>query len=841
MNNSLRSQVVLIAGMHRSGTSALTKTLSLLGGDLPVALLPPMEGINSKGFWESVELVDLHEALLKSAGSNWMDWSLFNPEWYQSGVAKSFQHQLLVYLEKDFKNSPLFVIKDPRICKFLPFWFDTLDAFKADPIVIIPVRHPLEVAYSLLKRDGMPVQKALLLWLRYVLDAVHYSSDKVRAFVCYDDLLTDWKYVIKSIARQTNLYLPSQSPLIESEIDSYIDQGYKNNKVDPLVIREGGEVHSIIGEAYDALIQLSGQSVNRTEPLKVLSDIRIEFNKTSSLYAKLFLYEESLAMRLKQQSDILKSDIKNLTSTVGELNSTSERLNLALKQASSERGQLRAELGQVASERDQLRAELGQVASERDQLRVELGQVASERDQLRVELNQVGSERDQLKNSLNQSEAVLRSSLAENNRWTSVVIPRLQQGIIESSEAGRGMYGLSGQTLPSLLSWFGKRKKYQECYSIIKKSQLFDEEFYAGRYLDSEKEVEDCIAHYLDVGVCRGYDPNPLFSSTWYLSCNTDVYHKGENPLVHFILYGSDEGRSCHPLFDVKWYIESNNDLKDLGVNPLNHYLQYGYKEGRAPCLLFDGSWYSLEYQLDENINPLIHFIETGDQQGFSPHPFFHSRFFKSKTLSINDASINSLVFYIIYAASWGYDPHPLFDSDFYKRQAISTFSSIPLIDFLSQDFGKEVSPSPLFDSKWYLENHSGVVELEINPLVHYLKEGSSLNFDPNLLFDTSWYREIYEPELDQPLVDFVMGGFAKGRNPNPWFDSLWYMEQDPVLWSCKGNPLSHYLCFGAKEGRNTHPELNLSDYFSDYPDMENSDLTPLGYYVKYISTTDKE
>ena len=57
-------QAILVAGMHRSGTSALTRVLSLLGADLPENLAPALPDNNETGFWESVDLMKLHDKML---------------------------------------------------------------------------------------------------------------------------------------------------------------------------------------------------------------------------------------------------------------------------------------------------------------------------------------------------------------------------------------------------------------------------------------------------------------------------------------------------------------------------------------------------------------------------------------------------------------------------------------------------------------------------------------------------------------------------------------------------------------------------------------------------------
>src|ERR1700749_1466851 len=61
-------RAVVVLGMHRSGTSALTRVINLLGADLPSKLIPANVA-NEAGFFESNDLMIVHEQLLSSAGS----------------------------------------------------------------------------------------------------------------------------------------------------------------------------------------------------------------------------------------------------------------------------------------------------------------------------------------------------------------------------------------------------------------------------------------------------------------------------------------------------------------------------------------------------------------------------------------------------------------------------------------------------------------------------------------------------------------------------------------------------------------------------------------------------
>src|SRR4051812_47384663 len=64
---------ILVLGMHRSGTSALTRVISLLGAELPRRMMPTQDD-NAAGFWESLTLVALNNAILSRLQTRWDDW-----------------------------------------------------------------------------------------------------------------------------------------------------------------------------------------------------------------------------------------------------------------------------------------------------------------------------------------------------------------------------------------------------------------------------------------------------------------------------------------------------------------------------------------------------------------------------------------------------------------------------------------------------------------------------------------------------------------------------------------------------------------------------------------------
>src|SRR5262249_11923997 len=115
----VRRSAILVLGMHRSRTPAVARVLSLLGAGLPRNLLPPAAD-NPRGFWESQELMTLHDELVAAAGSSWDDWTRLAPDGLETETVGRFRARLLALLEDNFGAARLFVIKDPRMCRMVP-------------------------------------------------------------------------------------------------------------------------------------------------------------------------------------------------------------------------------------------------------------------------------------------------------------------------------------------------------------------------------------------------------------------------------------------------------------------------------------------------------------------------------------------------------------------------------------------------------------------------------------------------------------------------------------------------------------------------------------------------
>lgn len=192
--------------MHRSGTSAVTRVLNLLGAKLPREMLGEQHG-NELGHWEPARLLARHEQLLAAAGSSWDDWRQLDLTTLSSEDRSSYRRDVLGLVADDFGDADLFVIKDPRICRFAPYFAEILREEGIRVRFILPIRRPAAVAASLEIRNGFSREYGDLLCLAHVIGAEAATRGLDRLIVDYDDLvdrpsetsriLADWLFELE--------------------------------------------------------------------------------------------------------------------------------------------------------------------------------------------------------------------------------------------------------------------------------------------------------------------------------------------------------------------------------------------------------------------------------------------------------------------------------------------------------------------------------------------------------------------------------------------------------------------------------------------------------------------
>ncbi len=235
MSDPVGRRVVLVLGMHRSGTSALARALHVLGLGLPPNLLPAAPD-NTGGYFESQDLTRLDEQILAAAGTAWHDPSPIPETWFASSDALAFCERAEAFVNQAFSGSSTIVLKDPRLCRLLPFWRACLADLNVTVGCILILRDPREVARSLQVRmlsanirpaGILSIARAHWLWLRYVLDAERRSRGLLRTMLTYEMLLNDGPRRLAGIGNVLEIDYPVPLDAAAGTLERVLARGMK--------------------------------------------------------------------------------------------------------------------------------------------------------------------------------------------------------------------------------------------------------------------------------------------------------------------------------------------------------------------------------------------------------------------------------------------------------------------------------------------------------------------------------------------------------------------------------------------------------------------------------------
>ena len=282
LTDSSARRAILVLGMHRSGTSALSRVVNLLGAAGPARLMPPAPD-NPRGFWESEVVASLNDEMLAAGGSSWADWTRFDADRLAPAALAAFRPRMEAVLRAEYGDAKLLVLKDPRLSRLLPIWQPALAAMGATSCALVALRHPAAVARSLAARDGFPQEMSLLLWLRHVLDAERVTRGMARDFVSYDALLADWRGTVARAGARLGLNWPVAADAGAADVAGFLDEGLRHARAEAFASSSAyAEVWT--RHAWQALSALEQFGPDEA-PVAVLDRVREQFEDACRLFA----------------------------------------------------------------------------------------------------------------------------------------------------------------------------------------------------------------------------------------------------------------------------------------------------------------------------------------------------------------------------------------------------------------------------------------------------------------------------------------------------------------------------------------------------------------------------
>ena len=254
---------IIVLGMHRGGTSLTADVVRRWGAyEGEKELLLNGDDENPQGYWEYRPLIQLNEELLGSVRAKWftppgdaeievLERKARDPRYMDaaSGLLDSMQ-----------KNGRPWFWKDPRLAVLLPFWKNVW----TNVIYVIPIRHPLDIALSLRKRNAYPVSASLLIWQRYMLGILKETEALTcKIFVEYERLVADpraqCERLNQFLCRQTGI--DNDDPDISETMSGAINPELRHNRS----ASDFGEVKQATDEQKELYLFLKRKAENPVE------------------------------------------------------------------------------------------------------------------------------------------------------------------------------------------------------------------------------------------------------------------------------------------------------------------------------------------------------------------------------------------------------------------------------------------------------------------------------------------------------------------------------------------------------------------------------------------------
>ena len=250
---------VFVLGMHRSGTSAVTRLVSLLGLHTPPqADLVQSTAKNPKGYWESESLVAFNERLLWAIDCDIGCPVMLEPGWEKDARLDPLRADARAVVREIFPVAP-WVWKDPRHCLAFAFWRSVLEV---KPVVVLVNRNPLEITASALRlRSEQGKVYALALWERYLRQALGQVSGLPVLVTNYSEVLSaplDW--CARTQEFLVGAGVPARPPA-EDKVLAFIDTALRHVEFDRGDVLRDPDVSEAQRALFSSLNEIEGAHV----------------------------------------------------------------------------------------------------------------------------------------------------------------------------------------------------------------------------------------------------------------------------------------------------------------------------------------------------------------------------------------------------------------------------------------------------------------------------------------------------------------------------------------------------------------------------------------------------
>ncbi len=303
--NSQQKQIFVVLGISRSGTSAIARSLKVLGIDLGHQLLSGNQH-NPKGYWEDSDILyRVNRGVSHELGDPWRTIDSMDEVQIQNNVVLSDYKNLAINILKDrFRDQSAWGFKDPRTTTILPFWQCVFKEMAMDDRYVITVRHPLAVAYSNQEFFNIDIEMGLLLWLVHLVSAIDGTQGKKRVLVSYEAMLQQPRAQLIRMHQALDINIPLDMKEVDLYAHTFLDNTLRHYTFDDesLTSHPAMAVAPLCLQLYEVLLQLSNDEMvfDSIEFHSTWRMIKAEFAKLYPIYN--YIHAQHLhALQLKRE------------------------------------------------------------------------------------------------------------------------------------------------------------------------------------------------------------------------------------------------------------------------------------------------------------------------------------------------------------------------------------------------------------------------------------------------------------------------------------------------------------------------------------------------------------
>ena len=142
------------------------------------------------------------------------------------------------------------------MCRLMPFWSSVFRDADWSLRALLPLRSPLEVAWSLHSRTGIAPSYGCLLWLRHVLEAEAETREMPRAVLSWQDFLDDPSRALARVGECLDLAWPNWCERVLADIDAYVSADLRHHRASTAQMRAHPAINDLVRETYAAMLEL---------------------------------------------------------------------------------------------------------------------------------------------------------------------------------------------------------------------------------------------------------------------------------------------------------------------------------------------------------------------------------------------------------------------------------------------------------------------------------------------------------------------------------------------------------------------------------------------------------